>query len=130
MKAEAEANAETDKAAKEKADKLNQADSLVFQTEKQLKEYGEKLPADKKERIQKASDELKEAHKLQDLERIDTAMTELNAAWQEASQDMYQGGADGNPDPSAQAGGDNAGASDGSDEDVTDVEFEEVEEDK
>lgn len=131
MKAEAEANAESDKAAKEKASKLNEADSLVFQTEKQLKEYGDKLPEDKKDRIQKASDELKEAHKLQDLARIDTAMTELNAAWQEASQDMYQAGAgQEGADPNAAAGGDTAGSAEGGDEDVTDVEFEEVEEDK
>ncbi len=131
MKAEAEANAESDKAAKEKASKLNEADSLVFQTEKQLKEFGDKLPEEKKERIQKASDDLKEAHKIQDMARIETAMTELNAAWQEASQDMYQAGAgQGNPDPSAQAGAEADGSSDSSDEDVTDVEFEEVEEDK
>ena len=130
MKAEAEANAESDNAAKEKASKLNEADSLVFQTEKQLKEYGEKLPADKKDRIQKASDELKEAHKLQDMARIETAMTELNTAWQEASQDMYQAGAgQENPNPGAQTGAEDGG-SDSGDEDVTDVEFEEVEEDK
>ena len=128
MKAEAEANAEADKSAKEKASKLNEADSLVFQTEKQLKEFGEKLPEDKKERIQKASDELKEAHKLQDLARIDTAMTELNAAWQEASQDMYQAGAgQENPNPNAAQGQDTAGGDSSGEEDVTDVEFEEVE---
>jgi len=129
MKAEAEANADADKATMEKATKLNEADSLVFQTEKQLTEFGEKLPAEKKERIQKASDELKEAHKLQDMERIETAMTELNAAWQEASQDMYQAGAgQEGADPNAATGeADNAA---GGDEDVTDVEFEEVEEDK
>ncbi len=128
MKAEAEANADADKATMEKAAKLNEADSLVFQTEKQLKEFGEKLPDDKKARIQKGADELKEAHKLQDMERIETAITELNAAWQEASQDMYQAGAgQEGADPNAGANGD---ASDAADEDVTDVEFEEVEEDK
>ncbi len=124
MKAEAEANADADKAAKEKATKLNEADTLVFQTEKQLKEYGDKLPEDKKERIQKAADELKEAHKVQDLDRIDTAMTELNTAWQDASQEMYQA-SQGAADASAQA---NPGADDTtSEDDVTDVEFEEVE---
>ena len=128
MKAEAEANADADKATMEKAAKLNEADSLVFQTEKQLKEFGEKLPDDKKARIQKGADELKEAHKLQDMARIETAITELNAAWQEASQDMYQAGAgQEGADPNAGANGD---ASDAADEDVTDVEFEEVEEDK
>ena len=128
MKAEAEANADADKATMEKAAKLNEADSLVFQTEKQLKEFGEKLPEDKKERIQKGADELKEAHKLQDMARIETAMTELNAAWQEASQDMYQAGAgQEGADPNAGGSGE---ATDGADEDVTDVEFEEVEEDK
>ena len=124
MKAEAEANADADNAAKEKATKLNEADTLVFQTEKQLKEYGDKLPEDKKERIQKAADEVKEAHKLQDLERIDTAMAELNAAWQDASQDMYQAG-QGGPEGAPQEGNPNAGQ-ESAEDDVTDVEFEEV----
>ena len=125
MKAEAEANAESDKEAKEKASKLNEADTLVFQTEKQLTEYGEKLPEDKKARIQKAADDLKEAHKLQDMEKIDTHMAELNEAWQDASKDMYQGaeGAAPGAEPTDGAG-ENPGSAD---EDVTDVEFEEVE---
>jgi molecular chaperone DnaK len=89
MKAEAKANEATDKAEREKVDKLNAADSLVFQTEKQLKEYGEKIPAEKKTVIEKAAEKLKEAHKVQDIAGIDTAMAELNAAWTAASQDMY-----------------------------------------
>ena len=126
MKAEAEANSEADKAAKEKASKLNEADALVFQTEKQLTEYGEKLPEEKKARIQKAADELKEAHKLQDMDKIDSSMAELNAAWQDASQEMYQEGKDAGA--GATPGADGGNADGGSDtEDVTDVEFEEVE---
>jgi len=131
MKNEAEANAEEDKKQREKVDKLNAADNLVFQTEKQLSEYGDKLPVDKKETIDKAVAELKEAHKSEDLERVDAATEKLNEAWQAASQDIYnatqqaegaQGGAE-----QAQ-GGDGAESSGG--DDVTDVEFEEVDEDK
>jgi molecular chaperone DnaK len=81
MKAEAKANEATDKAEKEKVEKLNQADSLVFQTEKQLKEYGDKIPADKKATIEQAAEKLKEAHKAQDLAGIDTHLAALNAAW-------------------------------------------------
>jgi molecular chaperone DnaK len=129
MKAEAEANADADKAAREKVDKLNAADSLVFQTEKQITEYGEKIPADKKEAIEKAVAELKEAHKLEDIAKIDSATETLNAAWQAASQDIYNaeqaaGGAD--AEATADAGD---GGSD-STEDVTDVEFEEVDDTK
>ena len=124
MKAEAEANADEDKIAREKVDKLNAADSLVFQTEKQITEYGEKIPAEKKEAIEAALSELKEAHKIQDLAKIDSATETLNAAWQAASQDMYS--ADQGADAGATAdasGGDESAESD----DVTDVEFEEVE---
>lgn len=126
MKAEAEANAESDKATREKVDKLNAADNLVFQTEKQLKEYGDKIPADKKANIESVMNELKEAHKEEDLSKIDTLTEKLNQAWQAASQDMYQATQD---QPDATAG--NAETSNGSDtengsEDVTDVEFEEV----
>ncbi len=125
MKTEAQANAETDRAARERAEKLNAADSLIFQTEKQLKEYGDKIPADKKEAIQSAVNDLKEAHKAQDMARIDSATEALNNAWQAASQDLYQ---------AAQQGQGGAGAGheepkSGAD-DVTDVEFEEVDEDK
>lgn len=129
MKAEAEANAETDKKAKERIDKLNQADTLVFQTEKQLKEYGDKLPEDKKSEIENALGELKEAHKAEDLDKVDSAMERLNAAWQNASQDIYQAA-------NEQQGGENGATAEGStgsddnSEDVTDVEYEEVDEDK
>lgn len=123
MKAEAAANSEADKEAREKADKLNSADSLIFQSEKQLKEIGDKLPADKKEAIEKALASLTEAHKLQDMANIDKASEALNNAWQAASQDIYQGQAGGD-DASAHAGTDNGGT--GAADDVTDVEFEEV----
>ena len=129
MKAEAEANADADKAAREKVDKLNAADSLVFQTEKQITEYGDKIPADKKEAIENAVAELKEAHKVEDIAKIDSAMETLNTAWQSASQDIYNAqqaaGGDG-AEATADAGD---GGSD-STEDVTDVEFEEVDDTK
>lgn len=138
MKAEAEANADADKAAKEKVEKLNAADTLAFQTEKQLKEFGEKIPADKKEPIETALAELKEAQKTEDVAQIEAATDKLNTAWQAASQDIYaaqqeaQGGAGGNAEdiPNAeQANAGDAGASEGA-EDVTDVEFEEVDDAK
>jgi len=132
MKNEAKANEATDKAEREKVDKLNQADSLVFQTEKQIKEYGDKIPADKKGAIETAVAKLKEAHKSQDLASIDTAMTELNTAWTAASQDIYNaqqnaGGQAGGPQPGAEAngGGQTAGANAGGDN-VQDVPYEEV----
>jgi molecular chaperone DnaK len=90
MKAEAEANAEADKKEREKIDKLNQADSLIFSTESQLKELGDKIPADKKPAIESALQKLKDAHKSGDVSAIDAAMTELNNAWQAASAQMYQ----------------------------------------
>jgi len=125
MKAEAEANAEADKQAKETADKINQADSLIFQTEKQLKEFGDKLPADKKGPIEDALKKLKEAHASKDLAAIDTAMAELNTVFQAASQEMYnasqpEGGAQQEP----QAG--TTGDQPKEDGEVTDVDFEEV----
>ena len=132
MKKEAEANAEADKAAKEKVDKINQADSLIFQTESQLKEYGDKLSEGNKTAISTALEKLKEAHKSQDLDAIDTAMNDLNTAWQTASQEMYaaqQGaaeGAAGGPQP--ENGADATGSASG--DDVSDVEYEEVEDDK
>ena len=89
MKAEAEANAEADKKEREKIDKLNQADSMIFSTENQLKELGDKLSADKKAPIETALQKLKDAHKAQDLAAIDTAMAELNTAFQAASAEMY-----------------------------------------
>lgn len=129
MKDEAEANADADKAEKEKIDKLNGADSLIFQTEKQLKEFGDKLPADKKQPIEAALEKLKEAHKAQDIAAIDAATTELNTVFQAASQEMYnasqQAGGQPGPDAGAQPGPD-AGAQGGKDDEVTDVDFEEV----
>jgi molecular chaperone DnaK len=132
MKAEAEANASADKEARERVDKLNTADSLIFQTEKQLKEFGDKIPADKRSVIESELEQVKEAHKNQDIAAIDGAVERLNAAWQAASQDLYQAqqqaeGADGaqeSPDAAA------TDSSSGTGEDVTDVEYEEVDETK
>ncbi|MBN2236033.1 MAG: molecular chaperone DnaK [Bacteroidales bacterium] len=121
MKTEAEANAESDRKMKEEIDKLNQADSLVFQTEKQLKEYGDKVPADKKAAIEKAAADLKEAHQKKDLAAIDTHMATLNQLWQEASQNMYQDG-----QAAGQQADPNAGQQKAGDDEVTDVDFEEV----
>ena len=137
MKQEAEANAEADKQTKEKVDKLNQADSLIFQTEKQLKDYGDKIPADKKKPIEDALAKLKEAHKSQDLAAIDTAMNELNTVFSAASQEMYnasqaqgdsQQGPQGEQAAGAQGGGQQSSSSDKGKDDgeVTDVDFEEV----
>lgn len=127
MKAEARANEATDKAEREKIDKLNAADSLVFQTEKQLKEYGDKIPADKKNVIETAANKLKEAHKAQDMAGIDSSMQALNAAWTAASEDMYKSteGAQPGADAGAQGAGAEAGAGAKADN-VTDAEFEEV----
>ncbi|MBN2683234.1 MAG: molecular chaperone DnaK [Bacteroidales bacterium] len=125
MKKEAEANADADKKAKEKVDKMNSADSMIFQTEKQLKEFGDKIPADKKGPIENALTKLKEAHKSENLEGIDSAMNELNTVFQAASQEMYNAGSQ-QQDPTAQQDPNpNQGKSDGGDE-VTDVDFEEV----
>jgi molecular chaperone DnaK len=127
MKAEAAANSETDKLAREKVEKLNEADNLIFQTEKQIKEFGDKLPADKKPALESALNELKEAHKSQDVPSIDAAITSLNAIWQAATQEMYQGGQAGDPnagqDPNA---GGQSGSTNNNNGDVTDVEYEEV----
>ena len=132
MKQEAQANAEADKEAKEKVEKINQADSLIFQTEKQLKEFGDKLSEGNKTAIEGALTKLKEAHGKQDLAEIDAAMEALNAAWQNASQEMYAAQQEaGGADPGAAGADPSAGAADSdSADDVSDVEFEEVEEDK
>ncbi len=126
MKNEAKANEATDKIEKEKVEKINQADSLIFQTEKQLKDYGDKISADKKAPIEAAVAKLKEAHKLQDLAQIDTAVAELNNAWTAASEEMYkatqEAGANGQPGPDA-AGGPQTGAAN---DNVEDAQFEEV----
>ena len=130
MKTEAEANAEKDKKLKEEIEKINAADTMVFQTEKQIQEFGDKLPADKKEPIEKALAELKEAHKNKDLAAIDTSMAALNTAWQAASAEMYQasqaGGQEGAPGQDQGPSGDQKGKDDKGDGDVTDVDFEEV----
>ena len=129
MKAEAAANADADKAEKEKVDKLNGADSLIFQTEKQLKDYGDKLSEGNKKAIEDALANLKTAHQNQDLASIDTAMEGLNKAWEGAAQEMYaatQGDAAGaQPGPDAGAGTGGAENAAGGD-DVSDVEYEEV----
>ncbi len=126
MKAEAKANEATDKLAREKVEKLNQADSLIFQTEKQFKEFGDKIPADKKGAIETALNKLKEAHKNQDIAAVDAAMAEMNTAWTAASEDIYK--AQQAAGETAQPGADNAGAntSQAGGETVTDAEFEEV----
>ena len=128
MKAEAEANAEADKKAKEKVDKLNEADGMIFQTEKQLGEFGDKLSADKKQNIESALAELKTAYETKDVDTIQPALDKINEAWKVASEEMYkaqaeaQAGAAGGPgqDPNAGAGAANEG------DDVQDVDFEEV----
>lgn len=134
MRDEAKANEDADKIAKERIDKLNAADSMIFQTEKQLKEFGEKIPGDKKSAIEKALNDLKAAHKAQDIDAIDKANAELNTVWQAASQDLYNAsqqaqGAEGQQ----QQQQDNAGSQQntnqgksGGDQEVTDVDFEEV----
>lgn len=137
MKAEAQANADADKKERERIDKINQADSVIFQTEKQLKEYGDKLPADKKSEIEAALAKLKTAHQSQDIAAIDAAMNEMNAIWQKASEEMYKNsGAQGGPqgqgfDPNNtgngfQGGNPNQGNQQNNDDNVTDADFEEV----
>ena len=128
MKAEAEANAEADKKERERVDKINEADSMIFQTENQLKELADKLPADKKAPIEAALNKLKEAHKSQDLAAVEAATAELNNAWQAASAQMYQQGAQpGAEQPGAQAGPQpGANSSDNKKDDIQDADFEEV----
>ena len=131
MKADAEANADADKTAKETAEKINGADSMIFQTESQLKEFGEKLSADKKEPIEAALEELKKALESKDIAQIDAAMEKINEAWKAASEEMYkaqaetQGGAEG-AQPEADAGTEPSQEGD----DVQDVDFEEVNEEE
>jgi molecular chaperone DnaK len=122
MKQEAQANAESDRQAKERVEKINQADSLIFQTEKQLKEYGDKLSDGNKSAINSALDKLREAHKSQDLTAIEASMAALNGAWQAASQEIYQAQQSAGPQTGADAGP--AGSSDTNN--VSDVEYEEV----
>ncbi|MCX7862122.1 MAG: molecular chaperone DnaK [Bacteroidales bacterium] len=122
MKAEAEANAEADRKFKEKVDKLNAADSLIFQTEKQLKEFGDKLPADKRSQIEAALQKLKDAHKSEDLARIDTAMKELNEIFHKASEEMYKNTGSSQSNTSSNTSSQN----NSNDSEVTDADFEEV----
>ncbi len=132
MKNEAKANEATDKVAREKVDKINQADSLIFQTEKQIKEYGDKIPADKKAPIEAALSKLKEAHKSQDVSAIDTAVAEMNTAWTAASEEMYkatqqqQPGTNGDGQSHTEQQKEGAEANAGANDNVTDAEFEEV----
>ena len=128
MKAEAEANAEADKKERERVDKINQADSMIFQTEKQLEELGDKLPAEHKPAIEAALGKLKEAHKAQDIAAIDAAIEELNKAFQAASAQMYQQtGGQPAPDAGFNAGGADQSASQKSGkENIQDADFEEV----
>jgi molecular chaperone DnaK len=123
MKNEAKANEASDKLEKEKIEKINQADSLIFQTEKQLKEYGDKISADKKAPIEAALEKLKESHKSQDLSAIDNAMNEMNTAWTAASEEMYKATQESAANGADQGQQPNDG---GSAENVTDAEFEEV----
>ena len=128
MKAEAQANAEADKKERERVDKINEADSMIFQTENQLKELGDKIPADKKAPIEAALNKLKEAHKAQDIAAIDAAKAELNTAFQAASADMYnQAGAQpGAGAQSQQANGAQQNTSSNNNDDIQDADFEEV----
>jgi len=127
MREEAKANAEADSKAKERVEKINTADSMIFTTEKQLKEFGDKLPADKKPAIEDALAKLKEAHKSQDVEAIDKALAELNSVWQVASEEMYKT-AQNTGQPTSQPGAEQPEGNNtkSGNEEVTDVDFEEV----
>ena len=133
MKNDAKANEATDKAEKEKVDKLNNADALIFQTEKQLKEYGDKIPAEKKTVIENAAQQLRDAHKKQDITAIDSAMTSLNNAWTAASEEIYKAGQpaggpqqEGAQQPGGDNGHQNQGAGAEAGDNVQDVPYEEV----
>jgi len=126
MKAEAEANAEADKQAREKADKLNEADSMIFQTEKQLKEFGEKLSDDKKKPIEDALEELKKAYETKDQEVIEPALEKINEAWKAASEELYKAQADAQQNGSPEADAGSASDDSGEGDNVEDVDFEEV----
>jgi molecular chaperone DnaK len=127
MREEARANADADHKAKEKVDKINSADSMIFTTEKQLKEFGDKIPADKKPAIESALANLKEAHKSQDLDAIDKSLAELNAVWQTASEEMYKTAQNtGQPTSQPESEQPGAGSNKSGSDEVTDVDFEEV----
>jgi len=129
MRDEAKANAEADSQAREKVDKINSADSMIFSTEKQLREFGDKIPADKKAGIENALTKLKDAHKSQDVAAIDKALADLNAVWQVASEEMYKTAQNQNAGPTASQPGPEqpgSGKSQQGNDEVTDVDFEEV----
>ncbi len=132
MKADAEANADADKQAKEIAEKINGADSMIFQTEKQLKEFGDKLSADKKEPIEAALVELKKAHESKDIAQIDAAMEKINEAWKVASEEMYKAQQDAQAQgaPAGEAGGEGEAQPKNEGDNVEDVDFEEVKEEE
>jgi len=123
MKNEAKANEEEDKKVRERVEKLNTADGLIFNTEKQLKDYGDKIPAEKKTPIESALNALKEAHKNQDIDALDKAMEELNTAWGAASEEIYKASQEGAAQPQGSANADTGGKSD---DNVADADFEEV----
>ena len=128
MKKEAEANADADQKVKEEVDKLNSADQMIFQTEKQLKDFGDKLSEDKKKPIESALEDLKKAHESKDLEKIDDALNTINEAWKNASEEMYKAQAEGEAKPEDADQASNSGKASKGD-DVQDVDFEEVKED-
>ena len=127
MKKEAEANADADQKAKEEVDKLNSADQMIFQTEKQLKDFGDKLSDDKKNPIEAALEDLKKAHESKDLDKIDESLNTINEAWKNASEEMYKAQAEGEAKP--EGAGDTDSDNDSKGDDVQDVDFEEVKED-
>jgi molecular chaperone DnaK len=126
MKKEAEANAESDQKVKEEVETINKADSLIFQTEKQLSEFGEKIPADKKQPIEDALAELKQAHEAKDIDAMNSGMEKLNTVFQAASQEMYSA----QQEPQSNGAENTEASSSEGDEEVTDVDFEEVTEEK
>ena len=130
MRKEAEANADADKKVREEIETVNKADSMIFQTEKQLKEYGDKIPAEKRAPIDEALTELKAAHESKNLEAITASMDKLNTAFQAASQDMYAASQEGQADGAPQGDAGDAGSAEAADEEVTDVDFEEVNDEK
>ena len=126
MRDEAKANEESDKKEKERIDKLNAADSLIFQTEKQLKEFGDKLPADKKTPIEQTLAKLKEAHKSQDIPAVESATEELTKVWQAASEELYKHAQGANPEANQSSSSSSSSSTGEKDKEVTDVDFEEV----
>ena len=126
MKKEAEANADADKKVKEEAEKLNSADQMIFQTEKQLSEFGDKLSEEKKKPVEAALAELKKSHESKDLEAIDKALETINEAWKNASEEMYKAQAEKGSNDAKNKNSDDSQKSEKSGDDVQDVDFEEV----